>query len=233
MEDVEISVVLPCLNEEKTLKKCIEKIKQSFQYLDVSGEIIVSDNGSTDNSLKIAQDCQVKIVHCSTKGYGITLRKGFSNAKGKYIIMGDADDTYDFLEIPKFYNSIKETNSDIIVGSRLKGNIEKGAMPLISRYFGTPFLTSLINILYKTNFSDTNCGLRIFRRDAFEKMNFISTGMEFASEMIIVFQLNKCKLTEITTSLSKSVEGRIPHLNIIRDGFRHLILILTRKFYKY
>lgn len=232
MENIEISVVIPCLNEDKTLKTCIDKCKQAFKELNINGEIIVSDNNSTDNSIEIAKNSGVKIVHCKEKGYGRTLKAGFNIAQGKYIVMGDADNTYNFLEIPKFYNKIKETDADLVIGSRLKGKIEKGAMPLVSRYIGTPFLTFLINIIYKTKISDAYCGLRIFKNDAYQKVKLHAIGMEFALEMIIVFKLNNLKIEEILTTLSKDVEGRIPHLKIIKDGIRSLQVIFSRKIYE-
>lgn len=231
-ENIEISVIMPCLNEGKTLLTCINKCKQVFDELNIKGEIIISDNGSTDNSVEIAEKAGVKVVHCKKKGYGRTLKSGFDVAQGKYFVMGDADDTYNFLEIAKFYNKIKETNADMVIGSRLKGKIEKGAMPLISRYIGTPFLTFLINLIYKTKISDSNCGLRLFKKDAYKNIKLFSTGMEFASEIIIAFQLNNLKIEEVLITLSKDAEGRDPHLNIIRDGLRNLFLILSRWVYE-
>lgn len=232
MENIEISVVIPCLNEEKTIGICIDKCRKVFEELNINGEIIVSDNGSTDKSIEVAQNSGAKIVQCNEKGYGITLKTGFDVAQGKYIVMGDADNTYDFLDIPKFYEKIKKTDADIVLGSRLKGKIEKGAMPLISKYLGNPFLTHLINLIYKTNISDAYCGLRMFKKEKYKNLKLFSTGMEFALEMIIVFQLNNLKIEEVITTLSKDVDGRIPHLKIFKDGIRSLKLILSRKIYE-
>ncbi|MDD3238344.1 MAG: glycosyltransferase family 2 protein [Candidatus Gastranaerophilales bacterium] len=226
---MEISVVIPCLNEEETLKICIEKCFKAFKNLGIKGEVIIADNGSNDNSIVIAQNEGANVINVIEKGYGNALRGGFKAATGKYLVMGDADNTYDFLEIPLLYNELDE-DTDMVIGSRLKGNIEKRAMPPLHRYVGTPVITALINLLYGTKISDSQCGMRLIKKEAIEQLNLQSTGMEFASELIIKFAKAKMKIKEIPISLHKDIEGRTPHLNPIRDGLRHLRLILKSLF---
>ena len=223
-----LSIVLPCLNEEKTLKICIEKCFRVFSGLNISGEIIISDNGSTDNSVKIAQDMGVNVVHCSQKGYGNALLAGLKSANGVYLAMCDADNTYDILELKNYVRALTN-DTDMVIGTRLKGFIEQGAMPALHRYFGTPFLTIITNILYGTKITDINCGMRLFKKEAFDAINFKSGGMEFATDLIIEFKLHKFNIKEIPISLYKDVKGRKPHLRPFRDGFRHLFLILRKR----
>lgn len=223
-----LSIVLPCLNEEKTLKICIEKCHTLFSVLNVEGEIIVSDNGSTDKSVEIAQSMGAKVVFCYKKGYGNTLLTGLRSAQGEYLVICDADNTYDILELKNYVNAIDE-NTDMIIGTRLRGYIEPGAMPDLHRYFGTPFLTAITNILYGTNISDINCGMRLFKKESFDAVNFKSGGMEFATDMIIEFRLHNFNIKEVPISLYKNVQGRKPHLRPFRDGFRHLFLILRKR----
>ena len=189
--EIELSVIIPCLNEEKTISTCIEKCLNSFRILNINGEIIVSDNGSTDNSIKEALAAGAEVVNCTQKGYGNALKFGFSKASGKYVIMGDADNTYDFNEIPKLYNQIKSVDADIVNGSRFKGNIEKNAMPFLHRYLGTPVLTNLVNVLYKTRVSDITSGLKIFKLASYKKTNCISGGMQFVVELLLEFKIKK------------------------------------------
>lgn len=223
-----LSIVIPCFNEEKTLKVCIEKCFSVFNDLNIEGEVIISDNGSTDNSVSIAESMGAKVVHCDKKGYGNALLAGLNVAQGIYLGMCDADNTYDILEFKNYVAAI-EDNTDMVIGSRLKGFIEDGAMPKLHRYFGTPFLTIVTNILYGTKISDINCGMRLFKKSSFNAINFKSGGMEFATDMIIEFSLHKFNIKEIPISLYKGAQGRIPHLRPFRDGFRHLFLILRKR----
>ena len=222
---MELSIIIPCLNEEKTLPLVIKKSQSSIQRLGVEGEVIIADNGSTDDSVKIAEKLGARIIHVPTKGYGSALIGGMSQAKGKFMIMGDADDSYNFEEIDDFLKYIRE-GSDLVIGTRLKGKIEKGAMPFLHRYLGTPVLTFILNLLFKTKISDCNCGMRCLTKDAFEKMKLCSTGMEFASEMIIKAGLLKLKIKEIPITLYKDKRDKNPHLNTWRDGWRHLKFML-------
>ena len=225
----QISIIIPCLNEEKTLETVIKKCLKVFTATNVKGEIIVSDNGSTDNSIEIALRSGAKVVNCPIKGYGNALLYGFKAAEGRYIGMLDADNTYDALEFENYINAMDD-NTDMVIGTRIKGYIEKGAMPPLHRYLGTPFLTFILNLFYGTKISDTNCGMRLFKKEAFDKINFQSGGMEFATDMLIEFSLHKFVIKEIKTSLYKDTRGRKPHLRPFRDGFRHLFLILRKRF---
>ena len=226
---MKLSVVIPCLNEEKTIKICIEKCLKAFKELGIEGEVVVSDNGSIDNSVEISKNAGARVVHCEAKGYGNALKYGFKNATGEYVVMGDADDSYDFLEIPLLYNALKE-DTDMVIGTRLKGNIEQGAMPFAHRYIGTPALTLVLNVLYGTRISDSQCGMRLMKRSSLNEIEFKTTGMEFASELLVEFAKHKFNIVEVPISLHKDAEGRKPHLNPIRDGLRHLFYLISQKF---
>ena len=219
----DLSIVIPCLNEEKTIGLCIEKCIKVFETNNINGEIIISDNGSSDDSVNIAKSFGniVQVINCKEKGYGNALKYGFECANGKYILFADADNTYDFFEIPKFMNSLSN-NPDMVIGTRLKGNIHKGAMPFLHRYLGTPILTFILNCLFKTKISDSQCGMRLIKRASLENISFKTTGMEFASEMLVEFAKHKLKIVEIPISLHKGEENRVPHLNPWSDGCRHL-----------
>lgn len=222
---MKLSIVIPCLNEEETISTVVKKSIASINKLGTGGEVLVSDNGSDDNSVKIAQELGARTVNCSKKGYGNALIFGFQNAVGDYLIMADADDSYNFEEIDGFVEYLKK-GYDIVIGTRLKGKIEKGAMPFLHRYLGTPVLTHIINKLFRTKISDCNCGMRGIRKEAFEKMNLESSGMEFASEMIIKAGILKLKIKEIPINFYKDKRKKSPHLNTWKDGWRHLKFIL-------
>ncbi len=221
----EISVIIPCLNEQDNIKICIEKCKASFEKLGVEGEVIISDNGSTDKTVEIAQQNGANVVHCKEKGYGNALRFGFKFAQGNYVIMGDGDNSYDFLQIPDLYKKIKEDDSDMVTGSRLRGEIEDGAMPFLNRYLGTPVLTFILNLLYKTCVSDSQCGMRIMKKSALDKINLKSEGMEFASELFVIFANNGFKITEIPIRYLKTTQKS--KLCPLRDGIRHLVYLFS------
>ena len=225
----DLSVVIPCLNEEDTIAICIKKCFTSFQQLNIDGEVIVVDNDSTDNTSNIASSYGAKVIFCPDRGYGNALRCGFNNCDGKYVLMGDADNTYDFLEIPLLWNLVG-TNADMITGSRLRGNIEKGAMPFLNRYLGNPVLTFILNILYGTRISDSQCGMRLMKNSCLKQIQFKTTGMEFASELYVEFAKHKFSIIETPISLYKDPENRVPHLRPWRDGFRHLIYLLKSRF---
>ena len=226
---LDLTVVIPCLNEEKTINICIKKCFEAFKTLNIKGEVLVSDNGSTDKSVDIAKSCGARVVHCQDKGYGNTLKYGFKNCDSKYVLMGDADNTYDFLEIPIFWNAL-EDDTDMIIGSRLRGRIEKGAMPFLHRYLGTPVLTFVLNMLYGTKISDSQCGMRLIKKESLDKINLKTTGMEFASELLVEFVKHKYKIKEVKISLLKGPIGRTPHLHPWRDGIRHLRYLISQKF---
>ena len=235
MKKVDLTVLLPCLNEEDSLKDCINKINDYFNRSKVNGEILISDNGSTDSSIKIAHKCGARVIHVKEKGYGSALRKGIRSSYGKYVIMADADNSYDLLNLEKFYDNLI-TGNDIVVGNRFKGGIESGAMPFKNEYIGNPILSGTARILFPTKIHDFHCGLRGFNKDAILKLNLECSGMEFASEMLVKAILNKYKIMEVPTTLSKSNKGHIPHLKPYRDGLRHLNIIfkvfLNKKKYR-
>ena len=225
MSDISVSVVMPCLNEEQTLLGCIEAAKRGIEEAGIEGEIVVSDNGSTDKSVEIAEDNGARVVHCKARGYGNALRAGFAAAKGNWIIMGDADQSYDFGEIPRFWEKIKEGN-ELVMGSRLKGTIMKGAMPPLHQYLGNPVLSRVVRVLFNTPVSDSHCGLRAFTKKALEKMDLRTTGMELASEIVMKAALNGLKTAEIPITLHPDARERAPHLRSFRDGWRHLRYML-------
>ena len=226
MDKLEVSFVIPCLNEEKTLPVAISFAKEAINALGTSCEIVVADNGSTDRSIDIAQQLGARVVPVEDKGYGNALIGGIRAANGQFIVMGDADGTYDFREIIPFIQKLRE-GFDLVMGSRLKGAIHQGAMPFLHRYLGTPVLTFLIRTFFHIPISDCNCGMRAFTKAAFEKIGMVSGGMEFASEMLIKAGLLKLRVAEIPCSLLKDTRERAPHLKTWRDGWRHLKFILS------
>lgn len=228
MESIDLSVVIPCLNEEKTIGICIGKCFEMFNKMGIRGEVVVSDNGSSDKSIEISTEMGAKVCHCTEKGYGITLRTGFDNASGKYILMADADDSYDFRQIDKFYNKIQE-GYDMVMGTRLKGFIHKGAMPFLHRYLGTPVLTMLVNLLWGIKISDSQCGMRIFKKESLDKVQLQCDGMEFATELLTKAASEKWSITEIPIEFFKDGRMGKPHLRPWRDGVRHLRLIIKTK----
>lgn len=221
----EVSIVIPCLNEENSIGIVVEKAKRAIEMMGVSGEVIVADNGSTDRSVEIALSKGARVVHVAQKGYGNALRGGIEAARGRIIVIGDADDSYDFLEAPKLVAKIKE-GYDLVVGSRFKGRILPGAMPWTSK-IGNPIMTFTLNLLFKVNTSDSQSGMRAFTKEAYRKMQLQATGMEFASEMLIKAGKAKLRIAEVPITLHPDKRGRPPHLRPIRDGWRHLKLMLT------
>lgn len=220
---MELSIVMPCLNEAETLATCIRKAHQGAAGLDY--EIIVADNGSTDGSQDIAQQEGARVVHVPVRGYGAALRSGFEAAQGKYIIMGDSDDSYDFSNIMPFVEKLRE-GYQLVMGTRMKGDIKPGAMPVLHQYLGNPVLTFLGNLFFGCGLSDFHCGLRAFERDAMLALNLKTDGMEFASEMVIKATLANLTRTEIPITLYPDGRSRPPHLRTWRDGWRHLRFLL-------
>ena len=219
---------MPCLNEAETVAQCIEKARLGIQRAGVRGEIIVADNGSTDGSQAIAEKLGARVVPVKEKGYGSALRGGINAASGKWILMGDADDSYDFSEITGFVKKFQE-GFELVMGCRLPiggGTIMPGAMPWKNRWIGNPVLSFIGQLFFKCPARDFHCGLRGFTRAAFEKMDLQTTGMEFASEMVIKATLKRLKITEVPTTLHKDGRSRPPHLKPWRDGWRHLRFML-------
>ena len=227
----DITVVIPCLNEEKTIQICIEKCMQSFRILGIDGEVLIVDNASTDRTAEVAQQAGAGVVYCPDRGYGSALRCGFKNCTSKYVLMGDADNTYDFLEIPLLWNKMTP-EIGMVTGSRLRGHIEKGAMPFLNHYLGNPVLTFILDMLYGTRISDSQCGMRLMKRECLDEIVFKTTGMEFASELFVEFAKHKFKIVETPISLYKDIKGRVPHLKPWRDGWRHLKYLIRARFTK-
>lgn len=224
-EELELSVVMPCLNEAETIATCIEKAQRAMADALIDGEVIVADNGSTDGSVEIAQALGARVVHVKHKGYGNALMGGIAAAAGRYIIMGDADDSYDFGHIPRFVERLRQ-GADLVMGNRFRGGIQKNAMPPLHQYFGNPALTRIGRIFFRSPVGDFYCGLRAFRKDAYEKMGLRTTGMEFATEMVVKSTLLKLRIAEVPTTLFPDGRSRPPHLRTWRDGWRTLRFFL-------
>jgi glycosyltransferase involved in cell wall biosynthesis len=227
---VKVSVVMPCLNEEGSIAYCIDKAFEGIKKTGLSGEVVVSDNGSTDNSVRIARSHGARVVHQPKRGYGNAYIKGLSEARGKYIVMADSDKTYDFTEIKRFVDPLMK-GYDMVMGTRLKGKIMPGAMPWLHQHIGNPLLSWFLNVLFKTGVSDSHCGMRGFTKDAFERMHLKTTGMEFASEMVINSSKAGLKIKEVPITLYAN-NDRKPHLRSFSDGWRHLkFMILYSPFH--
>jgi glycosyltransferase involved in cell wall biosynthesis len=222
---VELSILMPCLNEAETLATCIQKAKDYLAENNIYGEIIIADNGSTDGSQEIAKSMGARVIHVREKGYGSALRGGILSATGEYIIMGDADDSYDFSNLNAFIYKLRQ-GYDLVMGNRFKGGIKPGAMPLHHKYLGNPVLTWVGKLFFASPCSDFHCGLRGFRKDAIAELDLRTTGMEFASEMVVKATLNKMRIAEVPTTLSPDGRSRPPHLRSWRDGWRHLRFLL-------
>jgi glycosyltransferase involved in cell wall biosynthesis len=222
---LEVSVVMPCLNEAETLGTCIEKARRALRELDVAGEIVVADNGSTDGSQAIATRMGARVVPVDVKGYGSALMGGIAAARGTFIIMGDADDSYDFTDLRPFVAKLRE-GYDLVMGNRFTGGIKPGAMSPLHRYLGNPVLTGIGRLLFRSPCGDFHCGLRGFSKAAVMTLDLRTTGMEFASEMVVKATLHKMRITEVPTTLSPDGRSRSPHLRSWRDGWRHLRFLL-------
>jgi glycosyltransferase involved in cell wall biosynthesis len=221
----EVSVVMPCLNEAQTVRTCIEKARRSLEQHGVLHEIIIADNGSTDDSARIATDAGARVVHVAEKGYGAALSAGIAAARGTFVIMGDADDSYDFAHLMPFVEKLR-SGADLVMGNRFAGRIEPGAMPWKHRWIGNPALTGIGRLLFHSPVHDFHCGLRGFRCDAIRQLDLRTTGMEFASEMVVKATLQRLRIEEIPTTLSPAGRERPPHLRSWRDGWRHLRFLL-------
>lgn len=222
---MELTILMPCLNEAETLATCIQKAKAFLAKENIVGEILIADNGSQDGSQQIAETQGARVVHVIERGYGAALRCGIKNACGQYIIMGDADDSYDFLSLMPFVKKLRE-GSDLVMGNRFRGKIERGAMPFLNKYLGNPILSLLGRIFFRSHIGDFHCGLRGFRRAAIQQLNLRASGMEFASEMIAKASINRLNIAEVPTVLAPDGRSRRPHLRPWRDGWRHLRLLL-------
>jgi glycosyltransferase involved in cell wall biosynthesis len=221
----ELSILMPCLNEAETLEICIKKAQKSLEDLNVNGEVIIADNGSTDGSPEIAASLGARVVHVAEKGYGSALLGGIKAARGKYIIMGDADDSYDFTNLGPFVEKLR-AGYDLVMGNRFKGGIAPNAMPPLHKYLGNPVLTGIGRLFFRSPCGDFHCGLRGFSKAAIQRLDLRTTGMEFASETVVKASLHGLRITEVPTTLSVDGRNRPPHLRSWRDGWRHLRFLL-------
>jgi len=222
----ELSIVMPCLNEAETLETCIKKAQTWLAEAACDGEILIADNGSSDGSIEIANRCGARVVHVPVRGYGAALYYGSRAAFGRFVIIGDSDDSYDFSDLSPFLEQLRAGN-DLVMGNRFLGGIKPGAMPWKNRYVGNPILTWIGRLFFHSKARDFHCGLRGYTREAFERMNLRTTGMEFASEMVIKATLLGLRITEVPTVLSRDGRSRAPHLRPWRDGWRHLRFMLV------
>jgi glycosyltransferase involved in cell wall biosynthesis len=222
---LELSIVMPCLNEAETLSTCIGKARDYLERHKIAGEVLIADNGSSDGSQEIATNSGARVVPIPERGYGSALRGGIAAAKGQYIIMGDADDSYDFTNLSPFLEKLRQ-GYDLVMGNRFQGGIKPGAMPVLHKYLGNPVLTWLGRLFFGSPCGDFHCGLRGFSKRAIEQLNLRTTGMEFASEMVVKASLYGLKITEVPTTLSPDGRSRPPHLKTWRDGWRHLRFLL-------
>jgi glycosyltransferase involved in cell wall biosynthesis len=224
-EEVEVSVVIPCLNEANSLAICIDKAIGAFKTAGLAGEVVIADNGSTDGSIEIGEAHGARVVRVAQRGYGAALQAGIAASRGRFVVMGDADDSYDFSVVPQFVLKWRE-GYDLVMGNRFRGGIRAGAMPWHHKYFGNPGLTALLNLLFRTGIGDSYCGMRGFSRAMYDRLDVRSTGMEFAPELIIKAAQIGARITEIPIVLWPDKRGRPPHLRSFRDGWRTLRFLL-------
>jgi glycosyltransferase involved in cell wall biosynthesis len=225
MSELLVTILMPCLNEAETLAFCVRQAVAALRENNIAGEVVVADNGSTDGSQKIATDEGARVVPVPIRGYGAALIAGIEAARGEYILMADADASYHFEHLPRFLPKL-EQGYDLVMGNRFSGSIEPGAMPPLHRYLGNPVLSSIGRIFFRIPVRDFHCGLRAFRRDPILGLNLRTTGMEFASEMVVKSSLAGLRMTEVPTTLSPDGRSRPPHLRSWRDGWRHLRFLL-------
>lgn len=221
-----VTAVMPCLNEERTIGLCVAKAQASFRAMGIEGEVVVADNGSTDRSVEIAESLGARVVRESRKGYGAALQRGVREARGDIILMGDADDSYDWAQIEGFVRKVQD-GYDLVMGNRFLGGIMPGAMPPLHRYLGNPVLSTIARIAFRVPIGDFHCGMRAFSRAAYERMQPQTSGMEFATEMVANAAYQRLRVCEIPTTLHPDKRDRAPHLRSFRDGWRHLRFILT------
>lgn len=225
VQTTELTILMPCLNEAETIATCVRKAKNYLDSRGIVGEVLVADNGSTDGSQALAQACGARVLAVPAKGYGAALMGGIEAARGRFIVMGDSDDSYDFSALDPFVEKLR-AGYELVMGNRFMGGIKPRAMPPLHRYLGNPVLTGIGRLFFRSPSGDFHCGLRGFRRDAVLSLALTSTGMEFASEMVVKATLRKLRITEVPTTLSPDGRSRAPHLRSWRDGWRHLRFLL-------
>ena len=224
-ETLRVSVVLPCLDEAETVARCVAEARAALETAAIPGEVVVADNGSTDGSPGLAAAAGARVVAVPERGYGAALAGGIAAARGTYVVMGDADLSYDFGAVPDFVKAL-DAGADLVMGSRFRGRIEDGAMPPLHRWLGNPVLSGLGRLFFRARVSDFHCGLRAFRREAIGRLDLRTTGMEYASEMVVKAALFGLSIAEIPVTLRKDGRSRPPHLRTWRDGWRHLRFLL-------
>ena len=224
-QEPELTILMPCLNEAETLETCIQKAKRFLEESGISGEILIADNGSTDGSQAIAEACGVRVISVPVRGYGAALQAGTDAARGKYVIMGDADNSYDFLHLMPFVEKLRE-GYELVMGNRFAGGIENGAMPFLHRYLGNPVLSFLGRMFFRNKIGDFHCGLRGYNKAVIQSLHLKTPGMEYASEMVVMATICGLKITEVPTTLKPDGRSRRPHLRTFRDGWRHLKFLL-------
>jgi glycosyltransferase involved in cell wall biosynthesis len=224
---MELTILMPCLDEALTVETCIQKARAYLSKRGIVGEILIADNGSTDGSQRLAEAAGARVVHIENKGYGAALIGGINAAKGRFVIMGDADDSYDFADLDGFVDRLRR-GFKLVMGNRFKGGIKPGAMPVLNRYLGNPVLSFIGRALFSSPIGDFHCGMRGFDRQAILELHLRSSGMEFASEMVVKASLARLKIAEVPTTLSPDGRQRAPHLRPWRDGWRHLRFMLLR-----
>jgi glycosyltransferase involved in cell wall biosynthesis len=222
---MELTILMPCLNEAETIVQCIQKAKNFLFNAGIKGEVLISDNGSTDGSQELSISHGARVIHTSQRGYGAALLNGIKHSNALYIIMGDADDSYDFTNLMPFITKLRE-GQDLVMGNRFKGGIKEGAMPFLNRYLGNPILSFIGRLFFRCKIGDFHCGLRGFNVESVRKLNLTASGMEFASEMVVKAALKGLRISEVPTTLSPDGRSRPPHLRKWRDGWRHLKLLL-------
>jgi len=225
VQAIELSILMPCLNEAETLAICIDKAQAYLERSGIVGEVVIADNGSTDGSQEIAEAHGARVVPVADKGYGAALLGGIAAAHGTYVIMGDADDSYDFSNLDPFVERLR-AGDDLVMGNRFLGGIEPGAMPPLHKYLGNPVLSTIGKVFFRSPISDFHCGLRGFNRESIKQLHLQTTGMEFASEMVVKASLGGSRVSEVPTTLKKDGRSRPPHLRSWRDGWRHLRFLL-------
>ena len=221
----ELTILLPCLNEAETVGSCVRKARQYLDVRRIDGEVLVADNGSSDGSQRLAADSGARVIQVAQRGYGSALRGGIAAARGRYVIMGDADDSYDFSDLDAFVEKLR-SGYELVMGNRFQGGIKPGAMPWSHRFLGNPVLSFVGRLFYKSPIGDFHCGLRGFDRDALLGLDLCTSGMEFASEMVVKATLHGLRITEVPTTLSPDGRSESPHLRRWRDGWRHLRFLL-------
>jgi glycosyltransferase involved in cell wall biosynthesis len=225
LKTVELTILMPCLNEARTLTTCVAKARAFLARHGVAGEVLIADNGSTDGSQALALAAGARVVHVAQRGYGAALRAGTEAARGRFVIMGDSDDSYDFANLGPFLEALR-AGHDLVMGNRFRGGIAPGAMPFLHRYLGNPVLSFVGRLFFGGAIGDFHCGLRGYRRDAVLGLRLIAPGMEYASEMVVKALQAELRICEVPTTLSKDGRNRPPHLNTWRDGWRHLRFLL-------